>query len=376
MRDDRPIDAQQGGGATGDPETLDQYLEQYLEHLDGTRTTAPSPRCLTKAEQAEARNAVRLFKLHWGAELTPTSAEIEETYAHQYSTDPWDVLVWHHTADRGWANWIILELENAGFRCRPAAFDRAELLQLNAVEHAQIIAVVSSVMTTCYQGGYYADDHLDHRSDTPFLRPDSVDENRLLAVRVEDCEPPDLLNGITPTCWLDLVGHNETAARKALLERVTGQPAHHNEDPDQSCQQLTMIHVLLDKVPPRPMSRSTPAGDERSLNDCRNEDYQDDDYDEVLPPLLRATLHERLGRDPNRWLYLAEELCSLARVKIALGSVDQAHEVHQQARGIRALFNRQATMPSCHRQQRQPISRSSRQELLSWPIADCATRCN
>jgi hypothetical protein len=71
MRDDRPIDAWEIDESAVADNELDEYVEQYLEYLDGTRPTAPSPDHLTEEERAEARDLVRLFKLNWGVERSP-----------------------------------------------------------------------------------------------------------------------------------------------------------------------------------------------------------------------------------------------------------------------------------------------------------------
>jgi hypothetical protein len=369
MRDDRPIDAWEIDESAVADNELDEYVEQYLEYLDGTRPTAPSPDHLTEEERAEARDLVRLFKLNWGVERSPVPTT--EKTAVQRSAGPCDVLIWHHPADRGWANWITLELENAGLHCWSALCDRTGHT-IRAAEDTRIIAVVSSVLTTWYAGV---------EPGTSFPRLDNDCQDRLLAVRVEDCQAPNLVNELAPTYWLDLVGYDEMAARQALLERVADRRSRQGDlgQLRRPFQYLTAVHVLLNKVLVR-LGRCTGRTTDCALDndECSSVPAQAAlahavaRRGEPLPPLLRATLRNRLSCDTKRWLELADELSSLGRVKIALGSVDQAHEVFQQADGIRELFDEQEQAPAVtvlRRHDHQVAAQSARRELLPWPIS-------
>lgn len=123
-----------------------------------------------------------------------------------------DFFISYNQHDRPWAEWIAWELEQAGYLCMIQEWDFVPGANFIAQMHdglircRRVVAIVSanyltSAFVTAEWTAAYADD------------PDGK-RRKLLPIRVEDIELSGLLRAIV---YVDLVGIDEEAARKALL---------------------------------------------------------------------------------------------------------------------------------------------------------------
>lgn len=124
----------------------------------------------------------------------------------------WDFFVSYTQADREWAVWIAWILEEAGYRVLVQAWDFVpgsnwvQGMQDGATRATRTIAVLSDAYLESVYGG--AEWQAALASD-----PDGR-QHKLVPVRVEECERPGLLRGVT---GLDLFGLDEAVARDRLL---------------------------------------------------------------------------------------------------------------------------------------------------------------
>jgi hypothetical protein len=109
----------------------------------------------------------------------------------------WDFFVSYTQADRVWAVWIAWILEEAGYRVLVQAWD--------FVPGSNWVQGIQDGTTRAA----WADD------------PEGR-EHKLLPARVQECERPGLLKGVT---GFDLFGLDEGAARELLLANVTAAAA-------------------------------------------------------------------------------------------------------------------------------------------------------
>ena len=129
-----------------------------------------------------------------------------------------DFFISYNKADKGWAEWIAWQLEEAGYSTLIQAWDfRAGgnfVLDMHraAGNARQTIAVLSSdYLAAQYTQAEWA----------AALAQDPAGEKRVLVpVRVRDCEPDGVLRAIT---YVDLVGLDEATARQTLLARISGE---------------------------------------------------------------------------------------------------------------------------------------------------------
>jgi hypothetical protein len=131
----------------------------------------------------------------------------------------WDFLVSYAPAaeaDQGWAEWISWQLEDAGYDVHIEAWDG--LAGMNVAGRVDRAVTGSKrtivVLTSDYaiKGRHEADWH------TAWLADPQGTDRVLIPVRVEEFDPPGLLQGIVP---VDLVGLAEDEARERLLERIS-----------------------------------------------------------------------------------------------------------------------------------------------------------
>jgi tetratricopeptide (TPR) repeat protein len=128
-------------------------------------------------------------------------------------SEPADFFVSYTAADRGWAEWVAWQLEEAGHRVVVQAWDFlpgqnwAHRMHEEADRADRTIVILSPAYLSSEFG---AAEWL-----AAFARDPLGASSRLLPVRVADCEPPGLLNQVVP---VDLFGADETTARAALLE--------------------------------------------------------------------------------------------------------------------------------------------------------------
>jgi len=127
----------------------------------------------------------------------------------------WDFFVSYTGADRRWAEWVAWQLEDAGYRVLIQAWDFVPgsdwMLGMDqGVRYARkMIALLSPAYLTSVYGGQ---EWRTARAVDPegFAR-------KLLPVRIEECERPDLLLTVV---GFDLFGLTPEAARAHLLEQV------------------------------------------------------------------------------------------------------------------------------------------------------------
>jgi TIR domain/Tetratricopeptide repeat/NB-ARC domain len=125
-----------------------------------------------------------------------------------------DFFVSYTSADRAWAEWVAWQLEQAGYRVIVQAWDfepgdNFVDRMKDALEQAdRTLALVSAA--------YLASPYCRDEWTGAFLHDDDG-HNRLLQVRVEDCELPRLLRA---QVYVDLVGLPREQARAGLLAGV------------------------------------------------------------------------------------------------------------------------------------------------------------
>ncbi|MBB5871969.1 tetratricopeptide (TPR) repeat protein [Allocatelliglobosispora scoriae] len=140
----------------------------------------------------------------------------------------WDFFVSYTQADRGWAEWIAWELENAGYRVLIQAWDIVpgsswvNRMDQGVSQAERTVAVLSTAYTTSVYGkaewqAAWAADPLGERS-------------KLLVVRVEDCPRPGLLNQIVS---VDVFGVAQVEARRVLVDLVAGATSGRLKPPGQ-----------------------------------------------------------------------------------------------------------------------------------------------
>ena len=128
-----------------------------------------------------------------------------------------DFFVSYNKADKGWAEWIAWQLEDAGYTTVIQAWDFAAggnfVLEMDraAKEAKRTIAVLSE--------DYLAAQYTQPEWAAAFVRDPTGKARVLVPVRVRECQPDGLLTVIT---YIDLVGLEEPAAKHALLSRVKG----------------------------------------------------------------------------------------------------------------------------------------------------------
>jgi hypothetical protein len=116
------------------------------------------------------------------------------------------------SADRVWAEWIAWQLEEAGYRVKIQAWDFPSggnfvvKMQKATVECERTIAVFSR--------NYFLSGFAAAEWATAFRLDPTGQNQELVPVRIEPCQPPGLLGSII---YIDLVKLDEAAARERLL---------------------------------------------------------------------------------------------------------------------------------------------------------------
>lgn len=130
-----------------------------------------------------------------------------------------DSFVSYTSADRGWAEWMAWQLEEAGYRTAIQAWDSlpgrdfVKWMDQNIRSARHVLAVLSPA--------YVQASSFTNPEWTAAIERDPTGERAvLIPVRVADFSPGGLLG---TRGWVDLVGKDEKAARLALLEGVRQQ---------------------------------------------------------------------------------------------------------------------------------------------------------
>ena len=126
-----------------------------------------------------------------------------------------DFFISYTAMDRPWAEWIAVQLEQAGYSTVLQAFDFRPgsdfVHQMNAATSSagRTIAVLSPA--------YFASAFSEAEWRTAFTMDPSGDQGLLVPVRVLECRPPGLL---ATRVYVDLVDADEATCRRVLLDAV------------------------------------------------------------------------------------------------------------------------------------------------------------
>lgn len=126
-----------------------------------------------------------------------------------------DFFISYTASNRPWAEWIVVQLENAGWTTVSQAFDFAPGSDF---VHEMQRAAVGSVRTIAVLSPAYLDSAFGEAEwRAAFARDPSGEKGLLIPVRVQPCEPPGLL---ATRVFVDLVDADERSARAVLLDTV------------------------------------------------------------------------------------------------------------------------------------------------------------
>ena len=126
-----------------------------------------------------------------------------------------DFFISYNRTDKDWAEWLAWQLEGAGYSTIIQSWDFKPGgnfvldMQKAAVNCKRTLAVLSP--------NYLSSNFTAPEWAAAFVLDSTSQNQKLLPVRVKECNPPGLLS---PIVYIDLVGKNATAARKLLLEAV------------------------------------------------------------------------------------------------------------------------------------------------------------
>jgi TIR domain. len=125
-----------------------------------------------------------------------------------------DFFVSYAGEDRGWAEWIAWELEEAGFSTRLQHWDFLPGGSFPAEMHE---ALRSSDRTLAVLSPSYLESYYAAREWQAVFAEGKDGEQKLVPVRVKECEPDGLLRSVI---CIDLIGADEERARSLLLDRL------------------------------------------------------------------------------------------------------------------------------------------------------------
>jgi len=174
----------------------------------------------------------------------------------EVGTARWDFFVSYTAADLAWAEWIAWQLESAGYRVLFQAWDFVPgshwttRMRAGIAGSERTLAVLSQSYLQSVFG--QAEWQAAYRSDPQGF------SRKLVPVRVEDCERPDLLGEVVS---FDLFGYPEDAARRWLLDRINVVLAGRAKPPTAPAfpgpaPPATVLHP--DSPPPRPPQQAPP----------------------------------------------------------------------------------------------------------------------
>jgi hypothetical protein len=126
-----------------------------------------------------------------------------------------DFFISYSKADLAWAEWVTWQLDNEGYRClvqfrdfRPG-MDFMDRMRSALTRSRQVIALLSS--------DYMCSEHAQSELNAALRRDPLGRGSLLLPIRVEKCEPQEILEG---RIYIDLVGKSPTQAKRDLLQGV------------------------------------------------------------------------------------------------------------------------------------------------------------
>jgi hypothetical protein len=132
-----------------------------------------------------------------------------------------DFFISHSGKDRGWAEWIAWQLDQAGYKVVLDAWDWrpgqnfVEGMKKGVSDSERTLAVLST--------NYFSSTFTTPEWQSIFAEDPTGEQGKLIPVRVDRCKIETLLK---PLIYIDLVGKDERSAQRALLEGVkpTGRP--------------------------------------------------------------------------------------------------------------------------------------------------------
>ena len=132
-----------------------------------------------------------------------------------------DFFVSHAGVDRAWAEWVAWQLINAGYSVELDVWDWAAGRNFvtaisDALEHAdRVIALFSAAY---FDRSRYTTEEWS----SAVLHVRSMEDGRLVPVRVEDVPSEKVPALLRPLLYRDVFGVGEEQARGALLDAVAG----------------------------------------------------------------------------------------------------------------------------------------------------------
>jgi len=183
------------------------YVQGMVHFVHGDIETATTQ----FDEIAEGKRIVLLF----GESLPIPGQVLEEVQKRKDKGARRDFFISYHRADRAWAEWIAWQLEKSGYSIVLDVWDFP--LGTNLVVEKQKALEASESIIVLLSPDYLNDLNSIPEWTVAFKRDPAGEKHILLPVRVRDCRPAGLL---APIVYIDLVGLNESAARKSLLAGV------------------------------------------------------------------------------------------------------------------------------------------------------------
>jgi len=127
----------------------------------------------------------------------------------------WDFFVSYTQTDRAWAEWISWALEEVSFRVLVKAWDF--MPGSNWVEQMRRGVELADRTVVVLSGNYPGSRYGAAEWRQAWLHDPTGEFRKVLVVRVEDCQPPDLLEQVV---YIDLFGLESDQARERLLISV------------------------------------------------------------------------------------------------------------------------------------------------------------
>jgi hypothetical protein len=328
---------------------LAEVVQDYLAFVEGRQPNAPSLDHLSVQDRCEAEEMLDLLiafreESEWDppagleaddqehpSSLTasrPASASLNTVSQRSASWEVLDnsrmsspavqssVLVSYHSHHRGWANFVILVIEAAGYPCVAKPADREPAESFVRWANMPVVLILSAASTAELELLRTASSQYYNNPLMPKIIPVVVDDPR-----------PNILSAID---HVSFVGANETAARRALLSRVTGQEEALNEQIYTSALQLLLQRMVREdqataELVERLASTSTLEIVYRYHDLIEGDADQDDTVTSSDLKQAVSILRRRLKKkDRTKCVEVACDLAALAEVRLRLGNVNDA----------------------------------------------------
>ena len=123
-----------------------------------------------------------------------------------------DFFISYNKADRGWAEWIAWELEEAGYKCYIQAWDFitgsnfVHEMQKGTRANRTLLVLSPDYLTSKFtQAEWYA----------AFAQDPTGEDRKVFAIKVRECHPEGLLSSII---WLNFVGLSKIFVERFIKE--------------------------------------------------------------------------------------------------------------------------------------------------------------